>query len=155
MTESEMRNAKVPWFESINDVMSYINDLVGQPHDYGTCVYAMSMAAVAALNYVAGKLGVTGFQASCADMDILTRTREYKSGFMIIDYDHIFYPQYLTNEYFPSPNDIIAKNKVWFAKRAKELLKETDMVSGSVIDRWKYLASLATDKEIAELDKSN
>ncbi len=55
----------------------------------------MSLAAVAAFYYVSHKLGVTGFQASCADMDFLQRTRSMKSGFKILDYDDLLYPQSL------------------------------------------------------------
>ena len=76
--EKEMRDAKVPWPKTEEQLQQYVNSLVERPHDYGTCVYAMSMAATAAFNYVAGQLGVTGFQSSCADMDVIRRTRGYK-----------------------------------------------------------------------------
>ena len=75
MTEQEMRDTEVPRANTIGELSDYIESLVQQEHDYGTCVYAMSMAATAAFNYVARRLGVTGFQASCADMDVLRRTR--------------------------------------------------------------------------------
>jgi hypothetical protein len=106
-TEEEMRENKVPRLKTADDLLSYINSLVDRPHDYGTCVYAMSMAAVAALNYVAGKLGVTGFQASCADLDILRRTRALEMGFRILDYEKLLYPQHLTTEHFPSWGDLL------------------------------------------------
>jgi hypothetical protein len=94
MTERDMREAKVPWPHSITDLTEYVNSLIDRNHDYGTCVYAMSMAAVAAYNHVAHKLGVTGFQASCADLDILKRTRHMEHGFSIINYENVLYPQY-------------------------------------------------------------
>jgi hypothetical protein len=50
--ESDMRKAKVPWPQSEEELTEYINSLVYRNHDYGTCVYAMSMAAVAAFQYV-------------------------------------------------------------------------------------------------------
>lgn len=94
MTEQEMREAEVPWLETPEELSSYIAALVEQEHDYGTSAYAMSLAAVAAFQYVAKKLGTTGFQASCADMDVLRRTRGYENGFMILDANNLLYPQY-------------------------------------------------------------
>lgn len=94
MNEKEMRESKVPTPHSGKELSEYIAGLVKQPHDYGTCVYAMSMAAVAAFNYVASELGVTGFQASCADMDILRRTRSLDGPFMLIKGEDALYPQY-------------------------------------------------------------
>src|SRR5690606_28183360 len=100
-TEVELRDAEVPWLKDPDDLAAYIASLVERPHDYGTCVYAMSMAATAAFNYVAGRLGASGFQASCADMDILRRTRSLKNGFCLVDYDGILYPQYWDEERTP------------------------------------------------------
>lgn len=61
--EKGMREAKVPWPHTKEQLTEYVESLVNRTHDYGTCVYAMSMAAEAAFNYVAHHLGVTGFQA--------------------------------------------------------------------------------------------
>ena len=63
MCEQDMRAAEVPSAGTIGELSDYIESLVQQEHDYGTCVYAMSMAATSAFNYVAHQLGVTGFQA--------------------------------------------------------------------------------------------
>jgi len=77
-TEKEMREAKEPWPYTEQQLTEYIASLVDRQHDYGTCVYAMSLAAAAAFNYVAHKLGVTGFQSSCADLDFIRRTRSHE-----------------------------------------------------------------------------
>lgn len=63
-TEEQLRESKAITPKSTGELVSYINGLVMQKHDYGTCVYAISLSAVAAYNYVAHELGVTGFQAS-------------------------------------------------------------------------------------------
>lgn len=94
MTEIELKEAKVPWLKTKEELIDYIDKLVEQEHNYGTCVYAMSMAAVAAFNYVASKLIVTGFQASCAELDILRRIRNLEGSFMITDASKLLYPQY-------------------------------------------------------------
>lgn len=92
--EEALREAKVPWPESMEELTEYIDSLVDRPHDYGTCVYAMSMSALATYYYVSKQLGVTGFQASCADMDFLKRSRHMELGFRIVDFASIMYPQY-------------------------------------------------------------
>ncbi len=74
-SEGDMREVKNPQPYTPKQLADYIDSLVSRNHDYGTAVYAMSLAAVAAFNYVAHKVGSSGFQASCADLDVLRRTR--------------------------------------------------------------------------------
>lgn len=93
-TEAEMRESKVPRPYTEAQLMEYIRSLVDRSHDYGTCVYAMSMAATAAFNYVAHKLGASGFQLSCADLDILRRTRSLDGPFILLKGEDALYPQY-------------------------------------------------------------
>ena len=135
-TEQEMREADAPAPDTLAELSEYIESLTERDHEYGTCVYAMSLAAVAAFNHVARKLGVTGFQASCADMDILRRTR-HMDGNML-------YPQYsihakvgeAMNEWLP-----------WAAVEARKLLDKNDgaSVSPRVWQHWEQLAALHTD----------
>lgn len=139
VTEKEMREFKVPTFNTDKELISFINELVAREHDYGTCVYAMSQGAVAAFNYIARKLGVTGFQASCADMDIIKRTRNYEM-FRIINYDNLLYPQYLTEEHFPSINYLLEENKAWLKEQAEKLLAERDFTHPDVLAHWEKLA---------------
>lgn len=93
-TEAQLRDAVVPRIETEKALVKFIHTLTERPHDYGTCVYAMSLSAVAAFNYIAHKLGVTGFQAGCADMDFMSRTRSMKGPWRIVDYSEMLYPQY-------------------------------------------------------------
>lgn len=94
LTEEEMRNAEAPRPKSEEELTAYIKSLTDRDHDYGTCVYAMSMAATATFNYVASKLGATGFQASCADLDILRRTRNINGPFIFLKGEDMLFPQY-------------------------------------------------------------
>lgn len=149
MTETELRDADVPWPKTEEELTGYISALVDRSHDYGTCVYAMSMAAVAAYYYVAKKLGVTGFQASCADLDFIKRTRGMKQGFRIVDFDKLLYPQYLDAEHFPSWNALIEQNKEQLADAARKRLAENSYANGAVVDHWKWIASLSPPKESA------
>ena len=120
-TESEFRNEEVPTPHSEEQLISYIRSLVNKNHDYGTCVYAMSMAAVASFNYIAHKLGVSGFQASCADLNILSRIRNLKCGFRIFNYADLLYPQ---KDISITSLGMIDENIEGLAKIAKEKLKK-------------------------------
>lgn len=142
-TEKQMRETKEIWPKTIKELEEYIGSLVNREHDYGTCVYAMSLAAVATFNYVAHKLGTTGFQASCADLDILRRTRGMEYGFRILNYEHLLYPQYLTSEHFPTHKELLWENREELAKVAKEKLSDTEFVHPDVKARWEYIASLS------------
>lgn len=139
-TEKEMRDTKVPSISTREELLEYIDSLVERKHDYGTAVYAMSMAAVAAYNYVAHKEGVTGFQASCADLDILRRNRGLLRG-KILDYGNLLYPQYLNEEHFPSVEYLLTQNAGWLKKEAIKLLAMHKDAAQSVKDHWMRLAA--------------
>lgn len=138
-TEQQMREATVPWPATIEELVEYINSLTERTHDYGTCVYAMSMAAVATFNYVASKEDCTGFQASCADLDILRRTRSIDAPFMIVNLNDTLYPQY---DKLADVQEFITKNAKWRKDRAIELLKKNPDLSNRVSEHWKQLAAL-------------
>lgn len=123
MTEKDMREMKAPWPKTILGLVRFIWKMLRQNDDYGKCVYAMSLSAVATFNYLSRKCGATGFQASCADMDILRRTRGYKAGFRIINYADLLYPQYIDEEHFPRPDKMLQDNIATLAPMARDLLK--------------------------------
>jgi hypothetical protein len=143
MTEEEMQKAEVPRFDTIEELNTYINNLVNQPHDYGTCVYAMSMASVATFNFMARKLGVTGFQASCADLDFLARTRNMKLGFIVLNGRDLMYPQYdlrkrledFITQTMSSPN---------FLSEVRKSFNEDSAVP-AVREHWKSILQRAED----------
>lgn len=140
-TEQDMRTAEVPRPKSETELMEYVKGLVDRPHDYGTCVYAMSMAATAAFYYVSHKLGVTGFQASCADMDILRRTRNLKYGHRIIDYNDLLYPQYWDDERTPIFQALMREpeSRERFAGEARKLLDGNGNAATAVKEHWQRL----------------
>lgn len=143
MTEQELREAPVPWLHTEAELTAYITSLVERQHDYGTCVYAMSMSALAAFNYVAHKLGCTAFQASCADMDFLARSRMMKMGFQILNYENLMFPQYLNEEKFPSLATLLDKNAKALADKAREnLAKKGEMVHPDVVAHWEHLSQV-------------
>lgn len=137
-TEKQMREATVPRIETPEQLANYIASVVDRPHDYGTCVYAMSLAAVAAFNYVSSKLGVTGFQASCADMDILRRTRHMDGPFMILKAEDLLYPQY---DLRAKVEEFIESTRGWCAEEAKKKIAESGHAHPNVRAHWEELAT--------------
>lgn len=139
MTEQEMRDADVPWPETMGALVTYIDGLVSQDHDYGTSAYAMSLAAVAAFHYVATRLGTTGFQVSFADMDVLRRTRHMKGPFMLLDGQNTLYSQYdlrdKVDEWLSSAN-----MRSYQRKEAARLIAESPAAHPDVVLRWQQLA---------------
>ena len=139
-TEAEMRETKSPWPLTEKQLHEYIDSLVDREHDYGTCCYAMSLAATAAFNYVAGKLGVTGFQASCADLDFLRRSRHIDGPFIILKGEDALYPQY---DLPAKLQGALAEWKSWMKEQAEKKLAETEHAHPNVIAHWKKLAKSA------------
>jgi hypothetical protein len=136
--EFEMRDSKAPFLDTEEELLAYIRDLVERKHDYGTCVYAASMAATAAFNYVAGTLGMTGFQASCADMDILRRTRHIEGPFSLFRYRDLLYPQYDLHERLAKQID---EARPWLAEKAREFLAAGRDAAPDVVAHWEKLAA--------------
>lgn len=136
MTEQEMRDMKAPTPKSREELNEYLNKLEDEDLDYGKCVYVMSLGATATFNYLAHKIGVTGFQASCADLDILRRTRSM-DRFMIVNLENALYPQY---DLVAKLNKYLEDNKDYLAERATELLTSIEPAHPEVINHWKRLA---------------
>ena len=140
----EMRSAKAPTPADTAELASYVDSLIGGEHTYNTCVPAMSLAAVAAYNLVASKLGVSGFQASCADLDILRQTRGLESG-IVLNFENALYPQYNLPEQLA---DSLADSREWLAEKATALLATKDEnaeypAHPDVIAHWRKLARAA------------
>jgi hypothetical protein len=148
MTELEMRDMKAPWPKSWDELRDFCESLWTENNDYGKAVYCMSLASVAMFNLAAHKVGATGFQASCADMDILRRTRDMENGFRIVDYSKAMYPQYLESdqviallfdELAPLLKDAAAKE-----------LATNERAHPNVIAHWKRIVDLGERHERAK-----
>lgn len=140
MNEQEMRNAEVLTPKSLQELANYIETLQGHEHDYGTCVYAMSMAATAAFNYMASALGVTGFQASCADLDIIRRTRHMEGPFILLKAEDMVYPQY---DLHKKLDEFMIESAPWVKEQASIKLRDTnkEFTHPDVIAHWESLAN--------------
>lgn len=139
--EVELREQKEPWPKKEKELTKFIADLLKKNHDYGSCCYAMSLAAVAAFNYVSGVLGITGGQASCADLDFLRRTRGIKGSFIFLKAEDLLYPQY---DLRSTLEKWIVDQRPWLKKEAEKLIAERgnshSAVHSEVLAHWKRLA---------------
>ena len=138
-TEKQLRKLEMPWPANEEEMLKIIRAVIYRSHDYGTCVYAMSIASEAAFNWAARSLGVTGFQASCADMDILRRTRQFKGGFQIVDYNNLLYPQYRDKFDSLTFESLLHEHKDELKKRASELLIANPNSHPKVKAHWERL----------------
>jgi hypothetical protein len=137
MTEAELRECAVPWLRSKQEFDSLIEALANRQHDYGTCVYAMSIAAMAAYNFMGHELGTTGFQAGCANLDFLRRIRNIKGPFAIFDAHDMLYPQYeIRDKFEKNMNEWLP----WAKAEAAKLLAANNQVHPDVKAHWEYLA---------------
>ena len=137
MNEAEMRDAKVPTFKKLNEVVSYVESLKNMNHEYGTAVYAMSMAAVAMYNHVAESLGVSGFQDSMSSMDVFRRLRNIEGPFMIVKGRDFLYPQ---SDPVVKIEEFRSDIHGWLAKEAGAKLDEGGYVHPNVKAHWYKLA---------------
>lgn len=137
-TEAECREFNVPYFNTKEELFKFIESLDELNNGYGTAAYAMSLAATAAFNYIAHRFGTTGFQSSCADLDIIRRTRLIKGPFMLIKLEDYLYPQ---NNVPEKLQKFISNQKDWIKEEAKRLLKESEgKASPNVIAHWEKLS---------------
>lgn len=122
-----MRAEEAPTPDTVEALAKYISDLVQGPHDYSTCVYAVSLAATATFNFVASKLGVTGFQASRAGLDILRRTRRLEGPSILLKVEDLLYPQY---DLVRRLREAVDSWSGWAAQQAAKKLEENKATDG-------------------------
>ncbi len=143
--EHYLRDQPNAWPKSLEELTKYIQWTIDQKHTYGSCVYAMSLAATATFNYLAHELGVTGFQASCADLDLLKRTRGINGPFMIIRAEEALYPQY---DLHRKLDEALLAWRPWFAEEATKMLDKRSLgAHEAVVAHWKKLAAYKDENE--------
>lgn len=147
LDELQLRDFELPKIENSADLSAVISALVDRPHDYGTAVYAVAWAAVAAFNYAAHKLGITGFQAGCADMSVLRRTRHLTGPFMLVDGENALYPQYDLREKL---EEFLSEIGAYLGDEARKRLADTPFAHPNVIAHWEALAAKYPAREGSE-----
>jgi len=129
------------WPNTKDELLEVIEEELNKEHDYNTSVDALVECALATFNYCAHVLGITGFQASYADMMFIKRTRHLKGPFAILDGEKLLYPQYDLRETFEK---YMREWPAQLSKLAEEKLAENKDGYGhpDVIARWKEIAAL-------------
>jgi len=152
VNEQELYASTAPNPRGIEELSHYILELTDQQHDYGTCVYAMSLSAMATFNYVANKLGVTGFQASCADMDFLRRSRNIDGPFMLVRLQDALYPQ---TDFPIKLAEFQERNWLWLRAQAIKKMAQSPDCHPDVFHRWLALSERVptSDEDVAIWNK--
>ncbi len=140
MSDEEFKIEWAETHESVEELAAYIDGLVNQEHDYNTSGYAMAQAAVAAFNFVASRLGVTGFQASCAALAVYGKLMSIDGPFGVVMGEEMLYPQYDLGEQVAGWQ---RKWTEWASGEAKKMLAESDptFVNHRVWAHWEMLAA--------------
>ncbi len=120
--------------ESLDHLYAEIADLIAAVGDsertlgietdgYGKCVEAMWRAGYLATEYVAGQLGVTGFQHSVAMLHLYGRAMHIDGPFMMLKVQDALYPQY---DLPGRLQEFLDEQREWLAAQARERLAEYD-----------------------------
>lgn len=114
---------------------------------YGAAAQYVANVAVAAFNFAAHEEGITGFQASWADLEFLAKVRNLKGPFAILDSEKMLYPQYPTA--VEQAREYEEEWKPWLAKEAKRLMtvRKQEEVAPRVWAHWEKLAAFVPAEE--------
>lgn len=136
--EQVLRGMKTPWPKTMVELNQFISSVINGTHTYGSVVEAMGIAAAATLNYMSSELGVSGFQASCADLVVLRRQRLLKGPFTLMKLEDIMYPQYNLHDKL---DEFIGDCGKWISEEAKRRLEsDGEHAHERVLTHWKRLA---------------
>lgn len=115
-------------------------DYVDGGEGYEKSADAMWRAALAAFNYVADKVGATGFQASWSALRFYGEAMHVKGPFMVTKIEDALYPQY---DLVRRVTDYIDEQADWLKEQAVERLQgDLSHVHPDVLAHWRALAGL-------------
>ena len=150
MTSEEFSKMEMPWPDNIQELTSYIEETKEKYNtSYNDAAYGPALAAIAAFNYTATQMGLSGFQASYSEMLFLKKLRNIKHGFKILNFDNLLYPQYL-KDFNLSAETLIRKNLDELKKAAKEGLERGLNASQEVRDHWTYITEIPDSEKIED-----
>ena len=114
-------------------------DYVEGGEGYGKSADAMWQAALAAFNYVARRVGATGFQASWSALKFYGEAMHVKGPFMVLKIEDALYPQY---DLPRRVTEFIEEQRPWLREQAQAKLAEPhDHAVESVVAHWRKLAA--------------
>lgn len=116
-------------------------DYVEGGEGYEKSADAMWQAAVAAFNYVARRVGATGFQASWAALRFYSEAMGVDGPFMVVRFEDALYPQY---DVVGRVRDSLAEQRDWLRDEAVKKLaamEKDSIVHPDVEAHWRKLAA--------------
>lgn len=132
-------NPQIPWPKTKEELMSIIDVELKKEHDYSTAAESPAIVAVAAFNFVATQLGITGFQAGWGELRFIQMSKGYEY-FILLNLDDCLYPQYDLHQKLEEFRTS-KKAKAYLKDKAKELLKnEQEWTLSEVKAHWEKLA---------------
>ncbi len=143
--EQVLRERSTPWPKTLAELNNLIHEVTSGTHTYGSVVEAMGIVAAATLNYMGSELGVSGFQASCADLVTIRRQRLIKSPFTLVTLDNVLYPQYDLHDKL---DEFISDCAEWISTEAQARLDKDAHAHPNVIQHWERLAKCKGDGKL-------
>lgn len=125
---------------TFDDLTAFIKDVEeNHNYDYGVAPRAIAQASVAVAYYLAGKFGITGFQAKTVMWDFI-RDWAYRNndcGLKLVNFDHMLYPQY-ADEF-----DKTISTATWSSLQAiaEARLDNKEYAHQDIITHWESIAA--------------
>ncbi len=141
-----MTEREIPWPKTEDELLAYIHEQMDGGHDYNTSAESALAVTVAAFNYAAHVMGLTGFQAGWIGMGVLAEINSIKGPFGIIMAENMLYPQY------DEPSKVRewqGKWAQWLGDEARKHLAEREHAHPDVIAHWERLAAAAPAQAVA------
>jgi hypothetical protein len=118
---------------------------------YSECAETLAATALDAFNLVAKALGVTGWQASYAELEFLRRSRGIKGPFGLYSMEDALYPQYDLHQRL---HDLRWSDETvtWLGDCAEYALatKDDGFVAGRVADHWRWLVAQRDERRTSQ-----
>ena len=148
MDNKQFLKEKTPWPKDSQELISYVEEVSEKYNtSYNDAVYGPALAAIAAFNYTASKMGLSGFQAGYSEMLFLMKQRNLENGFSVIDFNDLLYPQNLY-KFNITPDIIIRENLESLKTSARKLLQENNYASEEVRNHWQSILDIPDEEKL-------
>ena len=108
---------------------------------YNFAAETLRDATVKAFNFMASRLGNSGFQASWAALSFYGEVSHIKSPYIVLKLEDMLFPQY---DLHAKLGDFIAENQQWVGDEARKKLAEQEGTTfpahPNVLQHWKLLS---------------
>lgn len=133
--ELEAKRKEIKTMDDLVDFLKYVESNCN--YDYGVAPRSIAQSALATAWYMAGKMGITGFQAGFVMWDFIRdwKFRSNECGLKIVDYDNMLYPQY------EDKFEKTIRSSTWRAlqEQAKKNLEDSEYANPAVIAHWESI----------------